>query len=222
MKEMKVKLYKFSELSEDAQQKVIDRERDDIQQLNIDAWSREYEDSLKSFSDLFGINVRHWEVDPCSYNYRFSFNSDIYERDATEVTGKYLARFMRDIHPNVFKGKYLSAKGHMGEDGNWVYGKSKHSKILLVDHECPLTGYCGDNFILHPVWEWFEHPDYNKSLYDLVDECLDSFFKEWRDDMEYGGTDEYVRDSIINNEQEEEYYEDGTLCNGVSKMEEIA
>lgn len=214
MREVKCKLYKFEELSEEAQKKVIDRERDDIQRLHIDAWESEYRDSLKEFCELFGIDVRHWEVDSCSYDYRFRFKNDVYERDAEDVTGKYLARFMRDIHKYVFKGKYLSSKGHLGEDGKWVYGKSKNSKILLVDYDCPLTGYCGDNFILHPVWEWFKKPDYNKSLYDLVDDCLDSFFKEWRDDMESGGTDEYVREELLTDE-DEIYCEDGTLFRGI-------
>ena len=208
MKELKATLYKFSELSEEAQQKVIDRERDDIQEMGIDAWASEYESSLQEFSTLFGINVRNWEVDPCSYNYQFSFKEDIYERDASDVKGKYLARFMRDIHRHVYKGKYFSTGGHYDENGNYHY-KQRHSKVLFVDHDCPLTGYCGDNFILHPVYEWFKKPDYNKSLYDLVDECLDSFFKEWRDDMESCGTDEYVREEIEANEHGEMYFEDG-------------
>jgi hypothetical protein len=214
MREVKCKLYKFEELSEEAQKKVIDRERDDIQRLHIDAWESEYRDSLKEFCELFGIDVRHWEVDSCSYDYRFRFKNDVYERDAEDVTGKYLARFMRDIHKYVFKGKYISAKGHLGEDGKWVYGKSKNSKILLVDYDCPLTGFCGDNFILHPVYEWFRKPDYNKSLYDLVDDCLDSFFKERRDDMESGGSDEYVREELLIDE-DEIYCEDGTLFRGI-------
>lgn len=230
MKELKAKLYLFSELSEDAQQKVIDRERYDWQEMHNDAWARDYEDSLKAFCDLVGIECRNWEVDSYNYDYRFSFKHDIFDSwgygmDAKNVTGKYLARFMRDICFDVYKGKYFGTLIPHAKDAEHPNGTEhikRYSKVLFDSYDCPFTGFCGDNFILHPIYEWFEHPDYNKSLHDLVDECLDSFFKSWRDDIESGGSDEYVREEILANEQGEMYFEDGTLCRNIPLMREIA
>ena len=227
MKEKKVKLYKFSELSKDAQQKVINRERDVIQQMGIDAWASEYEDSLNSFCDMVGIKCYNWECSPCSHSYSFRFEREPFNGniDADKCTGKYLARFMRDICFDVFKGKYFGKLIPHAKDAEHPNGTEhikRYSKVLFDSYDCPFTGYCGDNFILHPIYEWFEHPDYNKSLYDLIDDCLESFFSDWEKDMYSCGEDEYVREDILANETEESYYEDGTLCNGVSKMEEIA
>ena len=64
----------------------------------------------------------------------------------------------------------------------------------------------------------FEKPDYDKSLYDLVDECLDSFFKSWRDDMESCGTDEYVREEIEANDTDEIYCKDGSVFHGIEEV----
>ena len=231
MKEKKVKLYKFSELSEDAQQKVIDRERDVIQQIAIDGWASEYEDSLNAFCDMVGIKCKNWECSPCSHSYSFTFKKNIFESwnfdgiDPRDCTGKYLARFMRDICFDIFKGKYFGKLIPHAKDAEHPNGTEhikRHSKVLFDSYDCPFTGFCGDNSILHPIYKWFEHPDYHKSLYDLIDDCLESFFSDWEEDMYSCGKDEYVREDLLANETEESYYEDGTMCNGAWRMQDIA
>ncbi len=220
MKEVKCKLYKFEELSEKSQKVVMDRERDSIQQNGIDAWDSEHRDTLEKFANIVGIKIRNWEVSDYSHDYSFCFLSDVYERDADDVKGKYLLRFLNSIYYEIRSRKYYSC-GQRWENGKF-HCSHRYSKILWVNNNCPLTGVCCDCDILYPIYEWHKNPDWEKSLYDLVDECLEEFFSAWEKECAYCGSDEYVKQELTESSVYEDvlYFENGTVFDGI--YEEVA
>lgn len=221
MKEAKIKLYKFEELSEESQKVVMDREREKIQEMANDAWDSEHRGTLEKFSEIFGIEVRNWEVSECNHNYWLCFPDDIYERDAKEVKGKYLLRFLNSIYFDIRSRRYYSGRFRYDENGK-AHSASRYSKIIWKEMECPLTGVCYDCDILEPIYKWHKNPDWNKSLYDLVDDCLESFFKQWENEMEQTGSDEYVKQELIESSSYENvlYFANGNVFNG--DFEEVA
>jgi hypothetical protein len=220
MKEVKCKLYKFEELSEESQKKVMNRERNNIQSWGIDAWDSEHRNTLEKFANIVGIKIRDWEVSDYNHNYSFCFLSDVYERDADDVKGKYLLRFLNSIYFDIRSQKSYFT-GERWENGNYHYSHRK-SNILWQENDCPLTGVCYDCDILYPIYEWHKNPDWNKSLYDLVDECLEEFFSAWEKENEYCGSDEYVKQELTESSAYEDvlYFEDGTVFDGI--YEEVA
>lgn len=216
MKQVTIRLYKFEELSEESKAKVIEREREQIQQWGIDAWDSEHRATLEKFEAIFDVNVRHWEVNDYSHNYQFTFNNDFYGMDASEITGKYLLRFLNSIYYDVRSGKYFSCGQRYDENGKFHYS-CKHSKILWEEFNCPLTGVCYDNDILKPIWDWHKKPNWNLSLENLVDECLESFFSQWEQEMLYCGSDEYCIQELTESSVYEDalYFEDGTEFKGI-------
>jgi len=220
MKQVNVKLYRFSELSEEAQQKVIDRERQYVGDFLTSFYAKEREETLEKFCDIFGIvKVKKWEVREGWHRYNLEFTSwpfTTYHNvgiDPDEVCGKYLMRYMRDLMKDFYEWKFFSTHFHTDENGKLTY-KKRHSKITLVE-DCCLTGVCYDCDILSPIWDWYRKPDYKISLYDLVDSCLYSFFRAWEQDIEYSYSDEGVREDLLANECDEEYCEDGSVFRGI-------
>ena len=198
----------------------MDRERDSIQQFGIDAWDSVHRDTLEKFANIVGIKIRDWEVSDYNHNYSFCFLSDVYERDADDVKGKYLLRFLNSIYYEIRSRKYYFC-GQRWENGKYHYSHRK-SNILWQENDCPLTGVCYDCDILYPIYEWHKKPDWNKSLHDLVDECLEEFFSAWEKENAYCGSDEYVKQELTESSVYEDvlYFEDGTVFDGI--YEEVA
>ena len=92
----------------------------------------------------------------------------------------------------------------------WNGRKGRESRIF-VDTCCPLTGYCIDNDILDPIYRFLKSPTENVTFDNLMDECLDSFFRACRDDMESTQTLEYFTEE--SNANGWEYLSDGKLFN---------
>ena len=225
MKEVKCKLYKFEELSEKSQKVVMDRERDSIQQDGIDAWDSEHRDTLEKFSNIFGIKVYDWEVSSYNHRYCFHFIDDVYDMDAVYVKGKYLLRFLNSIYFDIRKGKYYGKLIPHAKDSEHPAGLEhvkRYSKVLFEELNCPLTGVCYDNDILYPIYKWHKKPDWEKSLYFLVDECLEEFFSAWEKECAYCGSDEYVKQELTESSVYEDvlYFENGTVFDGI--YEEVA
>ena len=55
------------------------------------------------------------------------------------------------------------------------------------------------------------YPDTDTTLYDLMDKCLDSFFKSCRDDMKYQCSEECFEESCEANRYE--FLENGKMYN---------
>ena len=63
---------------------------------------------------------------------------------------------------------------------------------------------------LKPIYDFLKAPD-DTTLYELMDRCLDGFFKACRDDMEYQFSEEAFAESCEANDYE--FLSDGTRFN---------
>ncbi len=63
----------------------------------------------------------------------------------------------------------------------WKGMKGRKSRIFV--DTCPLTGYYIDNDILDPIYKFLKSPTGNVTFDNLMNNCLDSFFRACRDDM---------------------------------------
>ena len=140
---------------------------------------------------------RNWKYD--AYNYSYDYRSR--QEDCIDgLNGWRLATYLMNNHWNdLYTQKYF-----------WNGMKGRKSRIF-IDTCCPLTGYYIDNCILDPIYRFLKSPTENVTFENLMDECLDSFFRACRDDMESTQTLEYFTEE--SNANDWEYLSDGKLFN---------
>lgn len=216
MKEVKVKLYTFDELSEDAKHNVCERERNNYQSFCYE--SKEYDagervDTLDKFCKVFGIEYSINEK-YCGYSIDWYFEDDDLEERADEICGKYLLRFLDKVYYDIRSRKYYSTPGYYDENKKYKY-KFRHSRIIWVEQECPFTGVCYDCDILDKIFDWYKHPDWKVSLRSLIDDCFSHYLKLWADEDEYRMSDDYIGEMISLNCEDKLFYEDGTKFCGI-------
>lgn len=222
MKEISVKLYRFEELSEAAQEKVIEKTRHECNLAEMYAY--DYRGTLETFEELTGVRVKQWSVDGNTFDFRFSYGVSSYipdgylhEMEAEEIRGKYLWRWVMntvwdDIHPK--KNYYRPESGWNKEEHR--FNKERKSKVLRSTSNCVLTGMCYDEYILAPIEEYLSKPyDEQYSLYDLLNDCLKNFFKAWRDDIAWCNSDEGVKEYLTECD-DNDYYANGNVFDGVA------
>lgn len=228
MKTINLNLYKFDELSKEAQQKVIEKERWNIMGQCMDCYGSEYKASLEAFEKLTDTNACNWDVDYSRYGFKFEYNdnSPIFEcpvdneKDvyADELCGKLLFRYIENnIIPYITKGKYFSKGKYI--DGKYNY-KCKYSRVIFDYRDnCPLTGMSYDYSLIQPIVDYYEswcsYPA-NFSLTDLIGQCYDGFFKSWHEEYEYWADNEdAIREELHHNQYEDRlYYENGDVYVG--------
>ena len=226
MKEVKVKLYKFEELSDEVKKSIVDKERWDVCHATMEGYASDYQSTLEKFAELMGIKVTSWSVDYCDYNFSFKFKSDYAFGDCwscfwiynEQCTGKLLRRWLnnnflpRALKPKLFV-KYSA--GYDKEKHRW--NKHRYSKIQRERWDnCPLTGMIYDCSVMEVVMEVLAKPiPETYSLEDLIEDCLDKFFKDWQGEYEYWASDEGVKEQITNWYEDQLFYEDGTKFCGI-------
>ena len=220
MKEITMKLYSFTELSESVRKGIVGSERWNVMEGHMDAWNPDWEKSLSVFEKLTDTTLRNWEVGYCGYRsgtIRYEHDGPIlgdYENGfyAHELKGKLLFRYInRYILPYIEKKKTYWGKFRYDASGKCTGAKKRISRIIFSNDVCVLTGYCGDYFLLKPILdyckEWPKHPE--KTWEDLLKECYDGFFKDWCNDYEGSASDEYVEERL-SDDNDDIYFEDGT------------
>ena len=228
MKEITMKLYGFTELSEPVRKEIVERERWNVMGIHMDAWSDDWQNSLSEFEKMTDTNVRGWQVDYCSYR----LGSIRYKQEgpvlgdyysgyyAFELKGKYLFRYLnRHVLPYVEKKKTYWGKYRYDEHGNCLGAKKRISRIIPSNDDCyALTGYCGDYCLLKPILdyikEWPKHPE--KTWEELLNECYDGFFEEWHNDYRHSASDEFVAEVL--SDDNDLYFEDGTKFRHMAKI----
>lgn len=73
MKQVSLTLYTFDELTPEVQNKVIDRERFNIMDRQMEISNSSFRKTLAKFEQLFSTSVFNWEVDYCGFTYRYKF-----------------------------------------------------------------------------------------------------------------------------------------------------
>ena len=203
MREINFKVYSYDELSEEAKRVAIEKSRQSVGDDCSEFDSDDYRATLNKIEQLFGIDVRDYEVRLYALPwFKFSFDDDSYNE--REDCGDLLLRYLnREILPHVNNFKFYS-KGR----------NCKRSKVVLdpYGYSCCLTGCWCDNAVddaLNNMWESIRK---GYSCYDFVNNMLHDFFHNWQRDMEAGYEDDYVAEHI--SENGDEFYEDGTPFRG--------
>lgn len=200
MRTIEVKIYNIDELSDKAQQRAFhDWLSDDMY-----AWSCENEKTLDEFISIFPVKVTNWQYGYGNYiNFYMTCDDDL-----EELEGFRLAKHLWNEYKGyIYKGKYYST-GQRWIDGKYHY-KHRYSKITL-ERSCVLTGYCIDDDILKPLYDFLDRPVEGVTFKELMEDCLDAWIKACADDYEACRSFEYFKeDSEINNY---EYYENGRVA----------
>lgn len=225
MKTINITLYTFDELSEEVQKQIIEKERWNIMEQCMDAYSSDYRASLEKFDTLMGTEACDYSVDYCSYNFDYKISDmaiyvnpidcdkDIYPED---LCGKLLFRYINNnIMPYITKGKYYATRGKY-IDGKYKYKHRRSRVILKYDDNWSLTGTCYDFYLLKPIIDYYDTwCTYSEkfSLEDLIGQCYNSFFKAWHEEYEYWADDEdAIREELHNNQYEDRlYYKNGDV-----------
>lgn len=234
MKEVKVKLYKFEELSEKVRKEIADKQSFEIMEFVMDGHNREWESSLKHFEDATGFKAKSWEVGYGTNSFRTevpddcgmgSYDYPIYPEDCK---GKLLFRWCYRFIEYNRNGKYYGKLVPHAKDKDHPAGLEhvkRYSKVLGEPIEggwCPWTGVCTDCSLVEPIVDFYLNYHRGKfsenySLEDLIEDCFGKFFSEWQSEYDYYGDNEdgCVEENIIANSEGELFYEDGTKFNGI-------
>lgn len=220
MKQLKINVFSFDELSKEVQDKIIERERWNVMDSNMECLNSEFDDTLKEFEKITDSYVSSYEVGYCGYDFgRVRSDKCAFDEfDLETLSGKLLFRYIsNEIMPYIQRGKYYSTCGAYDENGKYTY-KQRRSKVLIEGFDgCPLTGVCYDNFVLKPLFDYYHNwarPEYRDLTFcDVMERCYDSLFKTLHEEYEYYASDEAVREYL--SEQDNYYYEDGTECEGL-------
>ena len=154
-------------------------------------WDSDNRNTLEAFESVFKVKVNDWSYATCRYSYRFTSR---YSGEEEELCGIRLLKYIvNNYWHTLFKPKAYYLKGN--------YNKRRKSRVF-TDNCCVLTGYCADEDILRPIYDFLKAPDTRTTLYDLMDKCLDSFFKSCRDDMEFQCSEESFEESCAANDYE--------------------
>ncbi len=201
---IEVKLYQFSELSEDAQNRIIEEECERRQcDPDADHWNYERIDSARAFAEAFGIK---WEDDRGYWGIYCTPLQDW----QTELTGVRLATYLWNNYGYVFS----EAKVYGGRY-SLTCGPKRTSRITREETCCPFTGVCYDDDLLQPIREFLARPNTTDTFKDLCNYAASSLQFSAESELEYYCSADAVREDIENGcgrfSGDEQYTEDGTL-----------
>lgn len=158
-------------------------------------WGSDNRETLDAFCKVFGVICTNWGYDAYTYNFSYLTN---HPGTIEELAGQRLATYITN---NYWYALY-PAKTY------WKNSKKRKSRIFK-DSSCPLTGYCFDDDILQPVYDFLRKPEETTDFMTLINRCLDHFFAVCRDDMaDRESKDNFNEESELN---EWEYLANGKL-----------
>jgi hypothetical protein len=140
-------------------------------------WSEEWWESARAFNRIAPIDIT--EAD---YTNRY-------------ITTRWTGTEELAMLSGVRAWKWLQANG-------WFDLAAKNAA-----GSCTLTGYCGDCPLFDPIESVRQTPATIRSLKDLFESCARRWLEEAADDCDYAYTDDAIRDTLMNDDQE--YTDDG-------------
>lgn len=189
-------LYTIHELDERALEKALS----DFCASSDYPWADENEGTLDVFTNIFPVRVRKWEYG--GYSCPFIDFTMTCDDEIADLSGWRLATYIwNNYRHDLYKGKYYSKGKYV--NGKYTY-KARYSKILL-DSSCVLTGYCMDDEILAPIYEFLKKPD-SRTFEDLMGDCLDAWVQACNEDYEsYFSMENFIDMCDANNWEFDEY-----------------
>jgi len=206
MRTVRTKIYKFEELTKEAQQKAINKHREVMDNDFI------YDDTHKvveAFNDVFETKEGR--------NSWLDVYTDHMEENILELKGLRLQKYLWNNYKNqLFKGKYYSLWSK--KDISYKYHKngypvlkSRYSKVLK-QNSCVLTGMCYDDDMLQPIYDFLEKRNFSNctiTFYHLINDCFDELRKTVENEIDYRNTDDAIIEEIKANDYE--FTENGNI-----------
>ena len=197
MRTIEHQIFRYDELSEQAQQVAIESMKDEISSVRTESESDEYRNALDKIENLFGVNVYDYHVDEYNYYFRFKF-TDIGEEKENEP--RLLLRYLNtNVLPCIDnKKRYYSKTARV----------SRKSRILCdKNYNYCLTGCWCDDAVDNALNNINQSVKNHLSAREFVESILEGFFEQWRRDYEYTYSDECIAEEIEVNDYE--FYENG-------------
>ena len=237
MEKVKVKLYKFEELSAEVRNQVAEDQAFDVMGVVMDSCGSEYMASLEEFEKATHCEVTDWEVDYYHHYYRVrdidpcmgDYNNPLYAED---IKGKLLFRWCYRFIRNNRRGKYYGKLIPHVVDKEHPAGCEhikRYSKVIkepIKGGWCAWTGVTTDCPLVEPIVDFYlnyHRGKYSESynLEDLLNDCVEKFFTEWEDEYNaYGNNkDGCVEEHIQINSEGKLFYEDGREFDGTYEEE---
>lgn len=197
MRTIERKIYRYDELSEQAQKVAIEFMRDEISNVRIESDSYEYRNTLDKIEHIFGVKIYDWNVNEYNPYFRFEFTN--IEED-TENEPRLLLRYLNtNVLPYIDNKKRYYSK---------TARASRKSRILSNNgYEYCLTGCWCDDAVDNALNNIGQSLKKHLNAREFVNSILEGFFKQWQNDNEYSTSDECIAEEIEVNDYE--FYENG-------------
>lgn len=207
MRTIRTKVYKFSELSNEAKQKAINSIRGTIPTDHVydDAYN-----SVKAFHGVFGTQEgRSW----------LDIHTGNIEDNIIRLTGLRLRTWIiNNYGQQLYKGRYFSLWSkteisYKHHKNGYPVLKTRYSKVML-QNSCVLTGVCYDDSLLKPIYDFLDNYTLKANYYSymdlqtLFDDCFKSLEQDIENEIDAMGGEDYTVDHIQANEYE--FLKDGT------------
>jgi len=218
MKTIEVKIYSFSELSEDAKKVAIEKYKNN--NLTFDFIYNDAEKTVKAFCEAFNVKTGRNSWLDCS-----TLHLEDY---ILNLTGLRLRKYLlNNFGAALYKRKYLK-QGKLAESfkpwhrmkkqteiTNNCSNKGKisvsyYSNIFVEANNCNLTGMCYDCDMMDPLYDFLELQTFDSTNFeDLLNSCFNAMKKTLENEETYMYSDEYITEEIEANNFE--FLKDGNI-----------
>lgn len=191
-------VYTFDELSPEAQQQAIDKERSNVYEREF-FWRDEAFAAINEGLQAFQCKLKsNYSID-----WGNKHQSDLTistPENAEELTGIRLRTWLLN---NCDSGTLTAPKtyGKYEERANGEWRYDRYSKILKVDSCCPFTGVCYDESFLDPIRAFIKKPD-NSTLQELMEQAAYNVIKDTESEIDYIQSDEGIREYLSGQDYE--------------------
>ena len=197
MRTIEQHIYRYDELSEQAQQVAIESMKDSIAEMRTESESAEYRSTLERIEQIFRVNVYDWHVD--EYNSYFRFDFVGIDEDVENEPRLFLRYLNTNVLPCIDNKKRYYSK---------TAGVSRKSRILSnKSYDYCLTGCWCDDAVDNALNNINQSVKDKFNAREFVENLLKGFFEQWRNDYEYTCSDECIAEEIEANDYE--FYENG-------------
>lgn len=197
MRTIEHQIYRYDELSEQAQQVATESMRDSIADMRIESESDDYRNTLEMIEQIFRVNVYDWQVNEYNSYFRFDF---VGIDEDVENEPRLLLRYLNtNVLPCIDnKKRYYSKTARV----------SRKSRILCdKNYNYCLTGCWCDDAVDNALNNIKQSVKNKLNAREFVRSMLEGFFEQWRNDYEYAYSDECIAEVIEANDYE--FYENG-------------
>lgn len=232
MRDAKVRVYKFSELDDDAKERAIEC----FNELNWEfPFAKEVKDSIKAFEEEFGVDVDKWSYSSCGHDYQL--HTGRIDDDILGLRGNRARSWFWNNHRNLWEPKLIFAcrmpDGKL--EPNCVGHNSIHRRSKIsVECSCPWTGWCYDMSLLTPMLDFMDGMEYDErakkrvktsrivsvdnctTVEDVLEMCVESLFFDLQKECEYNESEEHIAEVCEANDYE--FTEDGEFWSGAKEV----